>query len=264
MTRNLSIAFLLGTSLVACATNDSPSGTTPGDDQLAGETNDGEKADANALQDTFGIYTAQKVGAFECNGLGSCTHVALARANRSTTTCADGSTAATCEVRYLDFSKLSLSDAQTTDAMDKLQKSAATPEVGPQLLIRGKYIHGTNALQPGVDWVTFEVDELWVAQLADGTIDGTFVMLRDNGRRCVDAPCQSVDEAKLNSSRHMNIDGVDFPSDFSSSLRDKVDAAINVADGVILTGERTNGTFEGQFHLQTILRTPDQIYLQVK
>ena len=41
-----------------------------GDDPLAGETNDGEKADGTGV-DTFGIYTAIKVGAFECNGLGS-------------------------------------------------------------------------------------------------------------------------------------------------------------------------------------------------
>src|SRR5689334_16812572 len=97
-------AFLLGASLfAACATNDDSSVTTPGDDELAGENGqDGEKADENALQDTFGIYTAQKVGAYECNGPG-CTHVDITRAGRSTTTCADGSSQPSCQVDSLDF-----------------------------------------------------------------------------------------------------------------------------------------------------------------
>ena len=107
MNRTLGLAFLLGTSLFAACAADGNNTTTPGDDELAGENGaDGEKADANALQDTFGIYTAQKIGAFECNGAGSCTHVDIIRAGRSTTTCADGSSKASCEVRGMDFTKL--------------------------------------------------------------------------------------------------------------------------------------------------------------
>src|SRR5205823_5975564 len=138
--------------------------------------------------DTFGIYTAQKVGAFECNGAGSCTHVALTRANRSTTTCADGSTKTSCDVRTLDFSKLHLSSTKLGTVMAKLQASAATPEIGAQLLVRGTYVHGTNPVSPNVDWVTLQVTELWVAQVDGGSLDGTFVMVRDNGRRCFEPP----------------------------------------------------------------------------
>ena len=261
MTRSLSFAFLF-LSVGACTT-DSTTGTTPGTDELAGEnSDDGTKADGNALQDTFGIYTATKVGAFECNGLGSCTHVDLVRANFSTTTCADGSKAASCSVRYLDFSKLGLSATKLSDTMAKLQASAATPDVGVQLLVRGTYVHGTNALYPHTDWVTFQVTELWVAQLADGTVDGTFVMLRNNGRECFDSACEAINEARLNSARQMDTDGIDWPKDLENTeTQTEIEAAWEVADGLIVTGDRTNGTF---MHQKTILRTPDQVYLRVK
>src|SRR5689334_7159928 len=148
MNRTLHLAFLLGTSIfAACATSPSTAGgpTTPADDPLAGETNDGEKADGTGI-DTFGIYTAQKVGAFECNGAGSCTHVSLVRANRTSTYCADGTYKTSCDLSTLDFSKLGLSSSQLSDVSDKLQASASTPEIGAQLLVRGKYVHGTNPL----------------------------------------------------------------------------------------------------------------------
>ncbi len=266
MIRSLSLAFVLASSLAACTTSGS-SGTSPAADPLAGETNDGEKADGNALQDTFGIYTAIKVGAFECNGAGSCTHVTLTRANRTTTMCADGAYRASCDVRYLDFSQLGLSSSQVDDVMTKLQASANDPTIGAQLLVRGKYIHGTNPIYPNVDWVTFQVTELWTAQMADGAVDGTFVMVRDNGRRCIDAPCHSLNEARLNSTRNADIDGLDWPDAYQKEvtspgwLPNQVDAAYENADGVIVIGDRSTGTL---MNLPTMLRTVNQVYLQVK
>jgi len=255
--RTLSFAstlFILGASLLgACATD--AGGTTPGEDELAGESgNDGTKADENALQNTFGIYTAQKIGAFECNGLGSCTHVDLASAGRSTTTCADGSKAAACSVKFLDFSALGLTTTQTGTAMDKLQASAATPEIGPQLLVRGKFVAAGDSL-------TFSVTELWQAQLADASTDGTYVMVRDAGIRCITAPCPSLNENRINSTRNMNIDGIDWPEDLSSSLQGKIYDATTQADGVILAGDRTHGKQNGKV---TNLRTVNQAFLRVK
>jgi Domain of unknown function (DUF6748) len=266
MTRTLGLALLLGSTLLtACAAD---GGTQPGDDELAGENGqDGEKADGNALQDTFGIYTAQKNGAHECNGLGSCTHVDLARAGRSTTTCADGKTSSSCEVRYLDFSNLGLSASALAKAQDRLQASAATPEIGPQLLVRGKYVHGTNPLYPDTDWVTFEVTELWVAQIPDAITDGTYVMIRDNGVRCIDAPCPSLNEARLNSTRNMNINGIDWPEEYRKAvsspswLPNRVYDAETHPDGVIIAGARTHGTI---MHLPTTLRAVEQVFLNAK
>ena len=243
----------------ACATDAT---TTPGADELAGETGDGEAAKADGV-DTFGIYTAQKVGAFECNGAGSCTHVALTRANRSTTTCADGSTHGSCDVRTLDFSKLHLSSAKLSATMDKLQASAATPEIGAQLLVRGAYVHGTNPTAPGVDWVPFQVTELWVARLDNGTLDGTFVMVADNNIRCITAPCPTVSEARVNSSRAMNTEGLDWNDNTAqtpSALQEQVSEARGTPDGVIVTGFRTHDAN----HTSTNLRTVEQVFLRVK
>jgi hypothetical protein len=249
----LIIAF---STLTACATTGST--TTPGDDELSGETGDGEQAKADGI-DTFGIYTATKIGAFECNGAGSCTHVELARANRSTTACADGTTSDHCDVRTLDFTKAGLSATKLDDVMAKLQASAADPSVGAQLLVRGKYVHGTNPVYQGVDWVTFQVTEVWAAQLDGGTLDGTFVMVSDNGKRCITAPCSSTTEARVNSSRTMDIDGLDFGD--ATDLSEKVYSAMTQPDGAIVNGFRTHGTISGR---STSLRSVEQVYLRVK
>src|SRR2546427_13290949 len=121
MTKIYGIAVILGASLVGCATEATP---PPAGDDLAGETGDGEAAKADSTYDLFGMYTAVKVGRFECNGQGSCTHVTIARANRSSTTCADGSSAASCDVRYLDFSKSGLSSSQIDAVTTALSDSA--------------------------------------------------------------------------------------------------------------------------------------------
>jgi hypothetical protein len=259
-------AFVLGASLfAACATNDDPSTTTPGDDELAGENGqDGEKADENALQDTFDIYTAQKVGAFDCIGIGHCTHVDIIRAGRSTTTCADGSSQASCQVDSLDLSMLGLSDSHLTDVYAKLQASAATPEIGPQLLVRGKFVHHTDVSAAKLDWDDFQVSELWVAQMPNTAPDGTFVMLRTTGHFCVDSPCGYMNEARLNSTRNMNMDGLDWPAPYRSLitnpgwLPNRVITAESIADGVIVAGDRTHGEF---MHLPTTLRSVNQVFL---
>ncbi len=265
--KTTTLTFLLGTSLLAaCAANSGTSGTTAAAAPLAGETNDGDKADGTGI-DTFGIYTAIKVGAFECNGAGSCTHVTLTRANRSSTYCADGTYQASCDVRYLDFSKLGLSADKLDALTQKLQASANDPSIGAQLLVRGKYIHGTNSLYPNVDWVTFQVTEVWAAQMDDGAVDGTFVMLTDNGKRCIDAPCAATTESKLNSTRHADIDGLDWPEAYQKDvtspgwLPNEVYDRETQTDGVIVVGDRTTGTI---MHLPTQLRSVNQAYLLVK
>jgi len=147
--------------------------------------------------------------------------------------------------------------------MAKLQASAATPEIGAQLLVRGAYVHGTNPTAPGVDWVTFQVTELWVAQLDQGTLDGTFVMVSDNNIRCITAPCPTISEARVNSTRAMNTEGLDWDSSAvqpSSALQDKLGEAMGQPDGVIVTGFRTHDTG----HSNTNYRTVEQLFLRVK
>src|SRR5262249_31310075 len=97
--RTLSFSsFLLASTLVTACATPSGSDTVPGDEELGSEDGDGEVAKADS-QDNFDYLEVRKIGAFECNGVGSCTHLELNRANRTTTTCADNKTAATCTAR---------------------------------------------------------------------------------------------------------------------------------------------------------------------
>ena len=257
--------IILGSSLFAACTASPGSPTTVlGTDELGGESNDGEAPKADGV-DTFGIMTAQKVGAFECNGAGSCTHVTLARAGRSTAKCADANMHASCDVRTLDFSKLHLSATKLEAVTGKLQASAATPEIGPQLLVRGTYLHGKNPVSPGIDWVTFQVSELWVAQLDAGTLDGTFVMVRDRGIRCITAPCPTFAEARINSTRTANIEGLDWSDeqladDTTAAIADKVYEAETQPDGVVVNGFRTHSA-SGPV---STFRSVEQVFLRIK
>jgi uncharacterized protein DUF6748 len=265
MIRTLSFATALSASLFACTTD--TSGTTIGNDELGDEAGDGEVAKADA-QDNFGFVEIRKIGAFECNGVGSCTHLELNRANRTSTTCADGSAAAACEVRTLDMSAMKLSSAKVDAVFAALQKSAVDPSVGTQVLARGVFVHGTNPTQPGIDWVTFKPSELWVAQMDNGSTDGTFVRVNDNGRRCFEPPCEATHEGRLNSVKAMDVDGLDWPPEFADKLitspgwlPNRVNAAMDTADGAIVVGYRTHGTI---MHLPTTLRSVNQVYLRVE
>jgi hypothetical protein len=262
MNRILGLACFLTASTLFSACVGNPT-TRPGDDELAGETGDGEQPKADGGLDTFGIYTAVEVGAFDGKGAGRGTHVTLARANRSTTKCADGTTAASCDVRALDLSKLGLSSDQLETATRQLEASAADPSLGAQLLVRGRYVEDASLRDPDAGGVTFEVSELWTAQIPGGTLDGTFVMVHDNGRRCITAPCADLTEARVNSVRAMAIHGLDWswgvPQD--EALRDRVTEAAFEPEGLIVTGFRTHGTVAGQ---QTTLRTPEQVFLRVQ
>jgi hypothetical protein len=100
-----------------------------------------------------------------------------------------------------------------------------------------------------------------VAQISDGSVDGTFVRVNDNGRRCIDAPCAATHEGRLNSVKTMDVDGLDFDDNASSSLTSRVYTAMTSADGAIVAGYRTHGTL---MHLPTTLRSVNQVYLRVK
>src|SRR5215813_4561787 len=256
MIRSLGLVSIL--AVAACSAMQK---TTPGPDELAGESpDDGEAPKADDPYDNFGLYEARKIGAFECNGDGSCTHIEFDRANRSTMTCADGALHATCTARTMDADKLNLSASKSDAVASALQRQAEDPTMGTQVLVRGTFVHGTNPLYPDVDWVTFSATEVWLAQKADGSTDGTFVRLNDNGVRCVTSPCPTIHEGRLNSSRGMDIDGIDWGDSADDALQEHVYDALTTPDGAIVVGTRTYG----ELGTSDKLRTTNQVYLRVK
>jgi hypothetical protein len=240
MKRIITPAIFLSASILAgCAQDAAP--TAPGNDELAGETNDGEAPKADAAHDNFGFMAVEKTDAFQ-----------LSRPNRSTIKCNDGEYHDACGVQSIAWDKL-LTKAQTTKVEAAIERQAMDPSLGVQVLVKGEYkVYG--------DFVAFEPTEVWLAQKTDGNTDGTFVRLFDRGIRCITAPCPQYEEGRLNSSRQMNIDGIDF-GDTSDSLQEKIYTATTSPDGVILAGERTH---HSAVSFVDELRTADQVFLRLK
>jgi len=178
----------------------------------------GEAPKADAAHDNFGFMAVEKTDAFR-----------LSRPNRSTIKCNDGEYHDACGVQAIAWDKL-LTKAQMTKVEAAIERQAKDPSLGVQVLVKGEYkVYG--------DFVAFEPTEVWLAQKTDGNTDGTFVRLFDRGIRCITAPCPQYEEGRLNSSRQMNIDGIDF-GDTSDSLQEKIYTATTSPE----TGENSSET----------------------
>jgi hypothetical protein len=248
MIRTLSFASVLALALGACAANQ---GTLePGDDELAGETGDGDAAKADAAHDTFNYLAVHKVGTVTNPLFGTAYN--LQRANRSTTKCQDGAYHAQCGVHAMMWESMGLSQTQVDKIEAALEREVNDPSVGTQVIVKGSY-------KILVDFSGFEPTEIWVAQLSGGNDSGTFVQVFDRGIRCVTAPCPTFEEDKLNSTKTANIEGLDY-GDASSSLQDKVYTATTTT-GAIVVGDRET---RSEVSFVDSMRSVNQVYLPVK
>jgi hypothetical protein len=243
-------ASILLASLGACAAQDT-SNIQPADDELAGETGDGEQPKADAAHDTFGYISIHKNTDSNVNPIYGALYT-LERTGRTTMKCNDGQYHATCGVHAINWGNLS----QTQQ--DKLEKliddEASGARVGAQVIVKGQF-------KIYVDFSAFEVSEVWAAQLSGGSDDGTFVQLFDNNIRCITAPCPTIEEDKLNSSRTANTEGLAWDdSGASSSLQTKVSGAIGTT-GAIVVGDRVT---KSAVSFVNTLRSVHQVYLPVK
>lgn len=240
--------FLSAQILAGCTSSEAP--TQPGTDELAGENGqDGETPKADAAHDNFGFIAVEKSGAFDCKNPLTCVSYELSRPNRSTIKCNDGAYHDQCGVKAIAWDNAGLTDKQQQTVEAAIEREAQDPSVGIQVLVKGDY-------RIDVDFLAFVPTEVWLAAKANGSTDGTFVRVFDRGIRCITAPCPQYEEGRLNSSREMPIDGIDFGDD--DSLQDKVYEATTEADGVILVGDRTT---RGSGRLAEKLRTADQVFL---
>jgi hypothetical protein len=216
-------------------------------DELAGETaEDGEptgKADADVA---FTFFTA-KPDLRQCSFDARCGGFFVARPNRSTTTCGRGQTGPSCYVDGIDWSGTALPASVAASYEERLR-------AGEPILLRGDI-----APDPADRGSRLFVTEVWTAGSATGEIDGVFVLVKDNGIRCIVAPCPSLGETRLNSTRAANIHEVDL--EVSGADTATIERAFNdmfAGDGVIVVGDRYTATrrSKGRSANQFFVRAP--------
>lgn len=177
------------------------------EDELAGETDEDEALEGKADHTTpDGVYTyfevwtdMRKCVSPMCGGF------YLHRLNRSSTICHNGASRAACYVPELDWSQSDLSPATQALLLEASDRGAMS--YGAIALVRGRFASKTY---PGFgNMGRFIVTEAWVAE-NDSVSEGVFVKAFDNGIRCIQAPCPTVTEKALNTSREANIHGIDW------------------------------------------------------
>ncbi|MBA3392727.1 MAG: hypothetical protein H0T89_08790 [Deltaproteobacteria bacterium] len=230
----LSISFF-----TACA--------TPGEyDELAGETaeDDAANADGKADQAADGVYTyfAIKGDVRRCASP-YCGGQFLSRLNRTTTVCHNGQSAAQCYTPELDFSESGLDQA----VQDKLRATASEASIAPgvKAIVRGRFAK-LGSSKVGAELGRFVVTEAWVAQ-SGAVTDGVFVKVKDNGLRCIAAPCPSMNEKALNTARSANIADVDWSdSGLSDEQVGELGYKMFEESGLIIAGDRFNFKISGR------------------
>src|SRR5882724_11005832 len=135
----------------------------------------------------------------------------LKRLNRDTTICVDGQAAESCYAPVLDWSKANLSEGQQSKLLDAAGKDAISSGVFG--ILRGEFAPTNTTPRPELG--RFVISEAWVAE-GDGVSEGAFVRVKDNGLRCLVAPCPSLTETTLNTPRTADIAEFDWkPSGLS-------------------------------------------------
>lgn len=155
----------------------------------------------------------------------------LHRLNQSLTRCHDGRSAAACYTPVLDWSESGLSEAQQSKLVDAARRSATSA------IVRGRFAP-TNSTTSVPSLGRFVVTEAWVAQ-SNTPAQGAFVRVKDNGVRCLVAPCPSITETTLNTPQVTDIAEIDWaPSGLSDRQISAEIAELSTPGGVLIAGYR--------------------------
>ena len=212
----LRISMFSAVLLAACATEGPV-------DELASDSGDVEvgKGDSAAAFDFFAADPDVRACSFDAR----CGGFYVSRPNRSTTICGRGSQGERCYVDGLDWSATALpaSVAQGYEAMLRN---------GEKLIIKGSIV--PDAADRGA---VFAVTEVWLPRVPGGIAEGVAVLVKDNGVRCITAPCPSFTEYRLNSNLFADITDVDL-SIASDALAIEIGMNALFDDGVLVFGDR--------------------------
>jgi len=143
----------------------------------------------------------------------------VSRVNNSKTRCVDGSYASECYVEGIDLSATNLTDVELGGAV---LRGAIAP-----VTINGQ------------KWGSFAASEVWVPQTGSQRA-GNVWRAKDNGIRCIKAPCPSVSAAKLDTNAVRMISEVDLASTSVPATQKQIDVAMadvmSGADGLLVAG----------------------------
>ncbi|HEY5920352.1 MAG TPA: DUF6748 domain-containing protein [Kofleriaceae bacterium] len=148
----------------------------------------------------------------------------VSRANRTTTQCGRGPAQSQCKLD-LFYWQTGMPASVSKGYEDRLRE-------GQSLLVRGSI-----QPDPADRGATLVVNEIWVPNTTE-FVDGVFTLVKDNGVRCITAPCPSLTERRLNSNLFADITGIDF--DASSADAEAIELAQSqlYGDGLIVVGYR--------------------------
>jgi hypothetical protein len=204
-------------------------------------SNGGAEDDATTADDLqSGAYTyfvatrdSRKCAAPACGGY------FVSRANRASTTCADGSSAASCYVADIDTSGVSASTSSTQNALGRVGTAADNPLVA----FRGRVVQKSFGTSKKLG--VLDVTEIWVAPAkSTSTTAASFYKIDDSGRRCAKAPCDTFRERELNSATHGVFSTLDLsaaPGTAKEQARASAEAAGTT--GILAVGALSGATF---------------------
>lgn len=221
MRASLFVALAASALIPACAADEPV-------DELGEETAaDGEegKGDAAGAFTFYNLIADTRACSF--NAPGDCGQgFFLSRANRSTTQCGRGPAQSQCKITSIDWSQTAFPPSVAQSYEEGLRQSQP-------LLVKGDVV-------PAADdsGLSFAVTEVWWTSNPE-FVDGVFTLVKDNGIRCITAPCPSLTERRLNSNLSAQITGLEF--DGSGATAEEIELAQNQLygeDGLVVVGYR--------------------------
>jgi hypothetical protein len=143
----------------------------------------------------------------------------------------------------LDWTAGNVPEPQRAELFDAARTGTLTGTV--TAIVRGEFAP-TNAETPQPALGRFIVREAWVAD-GNGTAQGTFVHVKDNGLRCFAPPCPNLTEQVLNTSQVTDIADVDFASaGLSDTELEEYTALMYGPDGILVVGDRYTVQVDGR------------------
>lgn len=230
MRTNLFVIGLVGVLALACAED---AGEPEFDNEVEGESETELEVDDAKADLAGGVYTYYEVtrDVRRC-AYPLCGGYWVNRVNANLTRCADGTYQPACYVVELDLvSRMGFRDEEKGQLEDAMWSRTA--------LLRGVVKKKTFETGHTLGW--FDAKEAWTAA-TDAPVSGTYVKVMDNGLRCIAAPCPSYHEAKLNSSAHKNIAGVDLSALNLDEGEQNLARNHTFGGGLIVTGARSYET----------------------